>query len=92
MQNLSLTDSMSNSDTDTCRSMGMLPRAKQPTPNGIPGPHYNPRQDFDSEFSAKSQIFLKKSWCSLSIFKNSFIIVSQSIKCFKIFQWLRVRR
>lgn len=57
MQNLSLTDSMSNSDTDTCRSMGMLPRAKQPTPNGIPGPHYNPRQDFDSELTTRSLMF-----------------------------------
>ena len=61
MQNLSLTDSMSNSDTDTCRSMGMLPRAKQPTPNGIPGPHYNPRQDFDSELTTRSLMFFLKT-------------------------------
>ena len=42
MSNLSLTDS--NSDTDTCRSLNMLPRAKPPTPN-YPYGH----KDFDGE-------------------------------------------
>lgn len=41
MSNLSLTDS--NSDTDTCRSLNMLPRAKPPTPN-YPYGH----KDFDA--------------------------------------------
>ena len=40
MTNLSLTDS--NSDTDTCRSLNMLPRAKPPTPNYPYG-----QRDFD---------------------------------------------
>lgn len=41
MTNLSLTDS--NSDTDTCRSLNMLPRAKPPTPNYPYG-----QRDFDA--------------------------------------------
>ena len=42
MTNLSLTDS--NSDTDTCRSLNMLPRAKPPTPNYPYG-----QRDFDGK-------------------------------------------
>ena len=42
MSNLSLTDS--NSDTDTCRSLNMLPRAKPGTPN-YPYGH----KDFDGK-------------------------------------------
>ena len=45
MTNLSLTDS--NSDTDTCRSLNMYPRAKPPTPNY---PYGNQHKDFDGEY------------------------------------------
>lgn len=45
MSNLSLTDS--NSDTDTCRSLNMLPRAKPGTPN-YPYGH----KDFDGKLGA----------------------------------------
>ena len=45
MNNLSLTDS--NSDTDSCRTLNMLPRAKPPTPNYS----YGTQKDFDGKFN-----------------------------------------
>ena len=61
MTNLSLTDS--NSDTDTCRSLNMLPRAKPPTPNYPYG-----QRDFDGKImklkNLSLNIILAMSMCS----------------------------
>ena len=46
MVNMSLTDSNSDISTDTCRSMGALPRARPSTPNQ----YYH--QDYDSKLPA----------------------------------------
>ena len=51
MTNLSLTDS--NSDTDTCRSLNMLPRAKPPTPNYPYG-----QRDFDGKIVKLEKTYL----------------------------------
>lgn len=60
MANLSLTDS--NSDTDTCRSMGILPRMKPPTPNG---PHMGFQPDYDTVSIASSSAMSSVSQMSV---------------------------
>ena len=63
MTNLSLTDS--NSDTDTCRSLNMLPRAKPPTPNYPYG-----QRDFDGKIMKLKKLISKHNFSNVNVLFN----------------------
>lgn len=60
MVNMSLTDSNSDVSTDTCRSLGVLPRARPSTPN-----HYYGHQDYDTMSIASSSVMSSVSQMSV---------------------------